>query len=685
MKNPFKLSLLALAITQPAWAEDIPLYSGDDIVVTATRFKDKALGRPVNLTVISQEELSQTPEKTLPEILANQVGISTRDFFGNNASSATVDMRGFGAAAGQNTLILLDGKRLTDIDLSGVLWSAIPLASIERIEILRGGASVLYGSGATAGVINIITKSPIRTGNTAHVALSAGSYNTREIQVNGNYANKQFGLNLTADHYTSDGYRQNNRNQQDNFQGDARWNLERGEYSLKFGADSQDQRLPGARRVQPSIGLNELETDRRGAQTPFDYASRDGHYASFGTAHRINRVEISSELSYRDKNQKAYYDFGGFPSYSNTDLKMLAFTPRVKISFGPAGKETTLITGIDAYHWDYKLRTSDAPANIGLPIHRVNAKQDSAAIYLQSHTQLSKPTALSLGLRSDVFKIDAQDSYDATAPGGAFDSGALAGSQREHELAYELGLRHQLDETTSVFGKAGRSYRFATVDEIYEYSPAFAREFQFLRPQTSLDQELGVEWRQSKNRLRASLYHFNVKDEIHLDPYMAGTGNTNLPPLRRYGVELEGKWSFNQLTLFTNYTFAQAKFTAGTMNGVNLDGKQVPLVAKYKVNVNLSWDFSQNTQLNTVISYVSKQYMDNDEPNTLGLQIPAYTTIDAKLAHTLGAWKFSAAVNNLLNKKYYNYAVRSTFVSDRYAAYPLPERNITVTAEYTFK
>ena len=101
------------------------------------------------------------------------------------------------------------------------------------------------------------------------------------------------------------------------------------------------------------------------------------------------------------------------------------------------------------------------------------------------------------------------------------------------------------------------------------------------------------------------------------------------------------------MTLNANYTYAQAKFTAGTMKGVNLDGKQVPLVAKHKLNVNLSWDFNPNTQLNTLVSYVSKQYMDNDEPNTLGQQIPAYTTIDAKLAHTIGAWKLSAAVNNL--------------------------------------
>ena len=73
-----------------------------------------------------------------------------RDLFGNNAAASTVDMRGFGAAAGQNTLILLDGRRLNDIDLSAVDWSALPLSAIERIEIVRGGSSVLHGSGAVA-------------------------------------------------------------------------------------------------------------------------------------------------------------------------------------------------------------------------------------------------------------------------------------------------------------------------------------------------------------------------------------------------------------------------------------------------------------------------------------------------------------------------------------------------------
>ena len=87
------------------------------------------------------------------------------------------------------------------------------------------------------------------------------------------------------------------------------------------------------------------------------------------------------------------------------------------------------------------------------------------------------------------------------------------------------------------------------------------------------------------------------------------------------------------------------------------------------------------------MSFVGEQYMENDEGNTLGVQIPAYTVADLKLAHEQGPWRLSAMVNNLFDRKYYNYAVRSAAVitADRYNAYPLPERNAAVTLEYAYK
>jgi iron complex outermembrane receptor protein len=73
--------------------------------------------------------------------------------------------------------------------------------------------------------------------------------------------------------------------------------------------------------------------------------------------------------------------------------------------------------------------------------------------------------------------------------------------------------------------------------------------------------------------------------------------------------------------------------------------------------------------------------MDNDEPNTLAQRIPAYYVLDVKLARTFAWGRLSAALNNALDEKYYSYAVRSAFIADRYAAYPLPGRSVSLTAE----
>lgn len=193
----------------------------------------------------------------MPDLLAEQVGITLQDFFGNNAVSTSVDMRGFGVTGGQNTLILLDGRRLSDIDLSSVQWSSVPLSSIERIEILRGTGSVLYGDGASAGVINIVTRSPLKPGTHAEMYGRIGSYNTLERQFTGSIANETFGFNASAYGLTSDGYRANNRNEQINYSGNMRWAGANSTLDLRMGVDRQDVRLPGARRIQPSIGLNE--------------------------------------------------------------------------------------------------------------------------------------------------------------------------------------------------------------------------------------------------------------------------------------------------------------------------------------------------------------------------------------------------------------------------------------------
>lgn len=675
-----------------AFAADRPLSVGEPVIVTATRFEDRYLDKPVNVTVITAEDLRRSTARTVPDLLSEQAGIFIQDFFGNNAAATTVDLRGFGVSGTQNTLILLDGRRLADIDLSGVQWSAIPLAAIERIEIVRGAGAVLYGEGATTGVVNIITRSPAKVGNYAVVQGRAGSYDTFEGQLYANTFARAVGINVMASNFGSDGYRDNNRNRQSNFQAELRLLTEQDDAAFKIGADNQGIRLPGARTVQPSAGVNQLETDRRGSSTPLDYAQRTGNRATFDWRRETPLGQFNLGVGYRDKEQTSYFDQGGFPDYRVADLGVWSVSPRMKFAQPLFGLANTLVAGLDWHRWDYRLRLSNSQSNIAMPFNTVDATQKNTAVYLHNTTRVSPRLTLIAGARGERFKIRAGDRFDPAAPGGAFGSGAPPGGQNESEHAYELGIRYQFGAEWAGIGRLGRSYRFANVDEIYEFSPLFAREFQFLRPQTARSREASVERRAAGGALRATLFVIDVTDEIHLDIFSTGIGNTNLPPSRRRGLELEAQQSFaGSLQLGGSYTLTDAGFREGVLPGsaftqqnVLLAGKSVPLVPRQKLNLGASWAIAGRTRLSALFTYVGSQFMDNDQGNT-GLKIPAYTVADLKLVREEGGWRFTAAVNNLFNENYYNYAVRSQFVPDRYNAYPLPGRSVTMTLEYTLR
>lgn len=256
--------------------------------------------------------------------------------------------------------------------------------------------------------------------------------------------------------------------------------------------------------------------------------------------------------------------------------------------------------------------------------------------------------------------------------------------------AWDLGLRHALDATKSLFARAGRSFRFVNVDEIYENDAFFAAQFQILAPQHAMTYEAGAEWRAGAGSVRAALFRTDVTDEIHLDPFTTGVGNTNLPPSRRQGIELEGAWQATPaLRITAAYAYTDAKFLEGTLAGgafaigsnLPLAGKAVPLVPRNKLNAAFAWELGAMTRLSGALTYLSSQYMDNDEPNTLAVKIPAYTLLDLKLSREFGWGRLALAVNNVLDEDYYTYAVRSAFVADRYSVYPLPGRTVGVTAE----
>ena len=192
--------------------------------------------------------------------------------------------------------------------------------------------------------------------------------------------------------------------------------------------------------------------------------------------------------------------------------------------------------------------------------------------------------------------------------------------------------------------------------------------------------------------MRVALFRSDVTNEIHLDPFTTGVGNTNLPPSRRRASSSTASWQVSKtFRLSAGYAYTEAKFLEGTLPGGPLRHRHQHSDRRQDACRWCRSTSSTSRSPGTLrrargfpapLTAVSEQYRDNDEPNTLS-QIPGYQIVDLKLAQRFSWGRLSLAVNNLFNQDYYTYSARSAVHAfpDRYSVYPLPGTTVSLTAE----
>lgn len=465
-----KSALLALASIAPLKA--IPTAHADDIrttpdtLVTASRLGEGVTG--ASTTVISAEEIERSPGQTLQDVLTRQPGIQVQTLFGGvGGTNTAVDMRGFGAAATPNTLVLVNGRRLNDIDLSGIDFGSIPRESIERIEITRGNSgAVLYGDGAMGGVINIVTKNGFNQPAAAGIEQAFGSFGYKETNLSASKAIGSTALSAYGNTIYSDGYRQNNKLRQDNAVGELRQAVDQGEFYVNLSADTQHLGLPGG------LSRAKVITDPKGTGTPGNFAAKQGLNAAFGGTRTLaDGIELIIDAGIRHKDQQSYYYSSFGDTYDDRSLSTLSLTPRLTVDHRLFGLPGKAIVGMDlyqSYFWDHQ-QNDDGVA----PVHRYGVQQRTLAGYLQNTVSIWPDTDLALGLRLQNSNVGARDRYDQNAPNnGNFTS--VQGqplNKADNQHAFHLGLEHRLTGSTAMFGRIGHSFRLATVDERVGASP----------------------------------------------------------------------------------------------------------------------------------------------------------------------------------------------------------------------
>jgi iron complex outermembrane receptor protein len=641
-------------------------------------------------TVITAADIAHSPAQTVQEIIAQTPGVQLTSLYGGvNGAGTAVDVRGFGAFATANTLVLINGRRLNDIDMAGVDLSTIPRDSIERIEITKGNSgAVLYGDNAVGGVINIVSKTGAG-GPPAAMRFEAGtgSFNQLTGSVSTAVNSGPWSASFYGNGIKSDGYRVNNALDQRNGIGNVNYTTPDFKAFLTLSGDDQKLGLPGGRFVDPSIGLNELATDRRGTSTPFDYANKQGANATAGFTKTLSDgIDLIVDGGVRDKKQQSGF-FGAtpFPSFASTyvsaDLTTWSITPRLSIKNAIFGIPSSVLTGVDYYDATFH---QDRGAFQGFaPWHMYDLAQQTLAGYWQHTVGILPTTDFSYGVRVQNTNLTARDRFDPMAP-FAFDTQALPLDSNETQYALHVGLEHRFNDVFSVFGRAARAFRTPDVDERVASGPSFdvfgnpiPGNFT-LKTQTSNDIEGGFRFKAGKFEMQSSVYDMDLVNEIHFDP--VNFFNYNLDPTRRYGSETSASYrASDSVLLHGGFAYTRAVFREGPFAG-----NDIPLVSRYTANAGVTWNIWQKYLVaDATLRYWSSRRMDNDQPNMQPL-IPANATVDFKLSGEYQHFFWSLSVNNVFNALYYDYAIASAFTEGRFSAYPLPGRTYMVKAGATF-
>lgn len=642
------ITTASVSIPVQSLAEQLPT-----VIVSAARTEQSTVTIPAAINIITRDEIEASGASNVSEVLRNQGGIYLTDYFGAGTHS-TVAMRGFSSeAAANNTLIIIDGRRLNNIDLSGPDLNSISLKDIERIEIIQGSAGTLYGDQAVGGVINIITKSPEKASK--EIELSTGSYNRHRVTAKiEDKISEKLSYRLTGDYFKSDNYRDNNQLENTDVFGRLNYQLNEGLLFLEAQKVQEDMELPGP--------LFQAEVDQNRRQSTADYATdfSDSKTEVLRMGWRqslFNNWILEAELTSRDQEIDVQQSFTGFviTTPSTVKYEQAEFTPRMIGVFPMDNREMTITMGADLLVTDYSSELTI-----------ITDEQKQTSYYAQLLTPFMQKWYLILGTRHAVIENDVISPNET-------------GEVNDSVTVFEYGLSYSPSDSVRLFARMDENFRFAKVDELTYTSPGDK-----LETQIGESVELGVEYKQSEYSFRAVIYRLELKDEIAFDPIAADPfggnngANVNFDLTTHEGLIIDARYQFNPSLGFNgSFTYTDAEFDSDVF-----EGNAITDVPKNTLLLSTDYKHNDNWHYFIEIAYIGERYLLGDNDNLQGKQ-SSYSVMNANINYDRQVWSFSARINNLLDEEYSESSVAADAWNPA-AYYPSPERNFWLSAAYRF-
>ena len=663
-----------------SYADDVDL---EKIVVTPYRYGESLTKTAADVTVVSQGDIEGSNAQNVVDVLRTLPGITVKDYYGNG-TKAVVDIGGFGEQAALNVLVLVDGRRINDVDLSGVDWSQISLDRVERIEVVHGGAgAVLYGDNASSGVINIITKNGSDKPK-LNLGAEYGSYamNKQKLSLGGSAYNK-LSYWLSGSRDSTNGYRKNSFNKADDFASKFAYDFtdilsayfDSGFHAATFG-------MPGA-LFQSDIDQH----GRRYARFGNDHANDKDYYFIFGP--KVKFIEFGDfdiDFSYRQKNTDSYFLSSGHDTYRNS-IKTFGVTPKYTLGSSIFNHDNKFIAGFDFYRSLYTSKT-DPISNDTIVDQYTDIHKNSLGSYLQNEFSVSKQLILAAGYRHEFANYTF-----------AYHDNSGFNPDQDNKVKFNMdsfdsGLTYTYQDDSNLFLNMGRTFRFPEVDE-FTYTDATSYQMLLntdIKPQTSINFQAGLRHKFSDRlKVSLSLFRMNVKNELYLNAMDTWDGfgewnskNENYDRTVHEGLESSLDTKLNDwVTFFGNYSFTNAYFDGGQYSG-----NEIPLVPNHKASVGLKFLLPMDMSLNIISTYVGSRYFLNDQANAYS-RLSGYMVADTNLSWHCKDLKITFGINNIFDKQYSEYAgVLQGFspghsVGDKFY-YPNPGRNFSLKVNYSF-
>lgn len=683
-----------------AFAEELAEFDLDTMVVTATRTLKDLQEVPASVSVITAKEIEQRNVTSMQEALQHLPGV-----YMDQAAQSGIQLRGFGST---DILLLVDGQQMNTTYNGTANLNTIPVENIERIEVLRGAASSIYGGHAVGGVINVITKEA-KEGTKVDAVVSYGSNNTwkKSIQVNSK-VNDKWSFGLGYENRKADGYY--------------------GEYrtaSGKAGEGKYQANLPQLSDGSYVIGSRgERNYDHKNYNANIKYNFDDSKSLKYTYNKTDTNFAYGNGQSYvKDANGKPVYtgsvttqngdvvtlkpsSFYGYNNVLERDTHSLVYHDEENKFTASAGLVDTKKDGFtsasvpsdyNGVDWDGKGSYSHHPGKVysyefekaweNVGNHTIvlggNFKQEemvqdrytlsnwhdegsvidhyaqdfgkvkNMALFVQDEVKISEPLTMYMGLRLDHYKKcggsfwNTDDNYNKTSS-----------SQSYNELSPKLAFDYKIADDTNVYVSYGHSFNPPPMYQIYrfsEYSSYWYLPNPDLDPESSDTLELGIKKHMNdKTDIGLTLYHVKTKDKIAAD-YVPGESYEgkkvkkymNFDSEKRKGVEFEVNHKFDDnFSSYLNYSWQRGTIEDGDSDRNNWEIPKHLLHAGLEYNKD-KWNALLDCQ------YVSARQRPDDPSGEYGAE-DAFFIVNTAVNYKLfkGA-TLQLGITNLFDREFY--------------------------------